>query len=69
MSTLGVAAAGALLGLRSESVAAEPSPETTTIRLGKVPSLCLAPQYVAEEFLRAEGFTDIQYAHDQGPEG
>jgi len=61
ISTLGVAATGALLGLRSESAAADPPPETTTIRLGKVPSLCLAPQYVAEEFLRAEGFTDIQY--------
>jgi NitT/TauT family transport system substrate-binding protein len=47
--------------LRSESVAADPPPETTTLRLGKVPSLCLAPQYVAEEFLRAEGFTKIEY--------
>ena len=25
------------------------------------PSLCLAPQYAAEELLRAEGFTDVRY--------
>lgn len=35
--------------------------ETTSIRLVQVPSICTAPQYMAEEFLRAEGFTDIQY--------
>jgi NitT/TauT family transport system substrate-binding protein len=61
IGTLGAAATGALLGLRSGSASAEAPPETTTLRLGRVPSLCLAPQYVAEEFLRAEGFTDIQY--------
>ena len=35
--------------------------ETTTIRLGKIPSLCFAAQYLAEDFLKREGFTDIQY--------
>jgi NitT/TauT family transport system substrate-binding protein len=35
--------------------------ETTTVRLPKVPSICVAPQYVADELLRAEGFTDIRY--------
>jgi NitT/TauT family transport system substrate-binding protein len=48
------------VGLRS-SYAAEPPPETTTIRLAKNPVICPAPQYVAEEFLRAEGFTEIRY--------
>lgn len=42
-------------------LAAEPPPEVTTIRLEKATITCLAPQYVAEELLRAEGFTDIQY--------
>jgi hypothetical protein len=23
--------------------------------------ICIAPQYVAEEFLRLEGFTEVQY--------
>ena len=29
--------------------------ETTTVRLAKSPAICIAPQYVAEELLRAEG--------------
>jgi len=30
-------------------------PETTTIRLAKIPGICVAPQYIAEELLRIEG--------------
>jgi len=40
----------------------DPPPETTTIRLAKdalVPRM--APLYLAEQFLPAEGFTDVQY--------
>jgi NitT/TauT family transport system substrate-binding protein len=40
---------------------AEPPPETSRIRLAQLPAICAAPQYVAEELLRAEGFTDIEY--------
>ena len=40
--------------------AQEAPPETTTIRLIRNPGICVAPQYVADELLRAEGFTDIQ---------
>src|SRR6266446_1916421 len=43
------------------ALAAEGSLETTTVRLPKIPSICVSPQYVAEELLRAEGFTDIRY--------
>jgi NitT/TauT family transport system substrate-binding protein len=42
-------------------VAAEPPPETTQIKLIKNAGLCLAPQFVAEELLQAEGFTDVHY--------
>lgn len=35
--------------------------ETTTIRMGKSPLSCFAAQAVAPEFLRMEGFTDVQY--------
>src|SRR5882724_2656011 len=59
ISTLSAGATAALLGLRP--AAAEPPLETTRLRLLKFPSLCLAPQYVAEDLLRAEGFTDVQY--------
>jgi NitT/TauT family transport system substrate-binding protein len=60
LATLSSAGAAALIG-PSSSVAQEAPPETTTIRLAKNPSLCIAPQYVAEELLRAEGFTDVRY--------
>jgi ABC-type nitrate/sulfonate/bicarbonate transport system substrate-binding protein len=40
---------------------AEPPPETTRIRLVRLPAICVAPEYVAEDLLRAEGFTDVQY--------
>ena len=36
--------------------------ETTAIRLYSLPPAnCIAPQYMAESFLREEGFTDVQY--------
>ena len=43
------------------SLAAEPPPEISTIRFEKAPVTCIAPQYVAEELLHAEGFTDVRY--------
>ena len=47
------------------SAFAEPPPETTRIRIGKVPTVCLSPQYLAGELLRSEGFTDIEYVTDK----
>jgi NitT/TauT family transport system substrate-binding protein len=43
------------------SRAAEGALETTTLRIAKSPAICIAPQYVGEELLRSEGFTDIRY--------
>jgi NitT/TauT family transport system substrate-binding protein len=43
------------------SFAQEGPPETTTVRLAKHSGICIAPQYLAGELLRAEGFTDVQY--------
>jgi NitT/TauT family transport system substrate-binding protein len=31
------------------------------VRLAKIPTICFAPQYVCEDLLRMEGFTDIRY--------
>jgi NitT/TauT family transport system substrate-binding protein len=57
-----VALAGAAGITRIQRVmAAEGALETTTVRLGKNPAICVAPQYIAGELLRAEGFTDIRY--------
>ena len=61
LTEFSLAGGAALLGLQSDVAAADPPPETTRIRLYQKPSICSAPQYLAEEFLRAEGFTDVQY--------
>jgi NitT/TauT family transport system substrate-binding protein len=52
----------ASLGLLTHRVAgAQPPPEITRIRIVHVPAVCFAPQYLAEELLALEGFTDVQY--------
>jgi NitT/TauT family transport system substrate-binding protein len=63
---MSVASAAALAGLRPEGAAAEQPPETTRIRIAQVPSVCVAPQYVAAELLRSEGFADVQYVESLG---
>jgi NitT/TauT family transport system substrate-binding protein len=60
--------AGAAGFVRAPRVlAAEQALETTTVRIAKVRAICLAPQYVSEELLRAEGFTDIRYVEVPAP--
>ena len=54
-----VAGASTLLPVNAASVADEAPPETPQLRLLWSAVICLAPQYVAEELLRAEGFTEI----------
>jgi NitT/TauT family transport system substrate-binding protein len=61
LATLSSAGAAGLMSAPA-SFAQEAPPETTTIKLAKHPGICVAPQYVAGELLRAEGFTDIRYA-------
>jgi NitT/TauT family transport system substrate-binding protein len=67
----GAALAGTagLVGLRAEHALAEPPPETTRLKLVKIPSICQAPQYVAEALLKAEGFTDVEYVQKAGALG
>ena len=55
-----------LLGLHPRLVAAEPPPETTRIRVVHGPAVCEAPSLVAEELLRGEGFTEVQYVMKLG---
>jgi NitT/TauT family transport system substrate-binding protein len=63
----GLAAVGAESLIRHArcAEAAEGPLETTTVRFQK-PGLCVSSLYIAEELLRAEGFTDIHYL--QAPE-
>ena len=59
LTTLSMAGAAGLLR-PPRALAAEGALETTTVRL-QTPGLCVAPVYLAEALLRAEGFTDIRY--------
>lgn len=71
-ATIGGLAAGAgvgLVGLLSEKVSAEPPPEVTKIRIIQeegVPVLCWAPQYLAMDFLRMEGFEEVELGDFHG---
>ena len=61
VSGLTLAGAAGLLGFDPAPAAAEPPSETTTLKLVWSAGICQAPQYVADELLRSEGFTDVQY--------
>ncbi|MEX0961051.1 MAG: ABC transporter substrate-binding protein [Burkholderiales bacterium] len=52
--------AASLFGL-SRTAAAEPPPETDRIRVLHTPATCLAPQALAEDLLRLEGFSEVEY--------
>jgi NitT/TauT family transport system substrate-binding protein len=49
--------------------AAERPPETTRIRLLRGPAICHTPQFIAEDFLRAEGFRDVRYVEQEQVRG
>src|SRR5215469_7629795 len=57
-------AAGMLPALGAR--AAEPSLETTAIKLAKSPAICTMPQMIPRQLLETEGFTDIRFV-DQSP--
>jgi NitT/TauT family transport system substrate-binding protein len=59
---LGAAATASTICSQPSPGAAEPPPEVTKLRLAKISAgVCNAPQYVAEELLRNEGFTAVEY--------
>jgi NitT/TauT family transport system substrate-binding protein len=72
LTTVSLAGAAGLLGARPV-LAEEGGLETTAVRIARTSGICIAPQYVAEELLRAEGFTDVRYVQlppaDNSPEG
>jgi NitT/TauT family transport system substrate-binding protein len=58
---LTLAGTAGLIRLVPREASAELPPESPRLRLTQTPVLCVAPQYVASELLRAEGFADLQY--------
>jgi NitT/TauT family transport system substrate-binding protein len=65
LASLSAASAAGVLGPRA-SLADKGSPETTSVRIAKTLGICSAPQYIADDLLRAEGFTDITYVPTAG---
>jgi NitT/TauT family transport system substrate-binding protein len=66
---IGLALAGTsgFLGEWPDQAAAEPPPETTSLRLIQRTGVdCISPQHIAEELLITEGFTDTQYVRTSG---
>jgi NitT/TauT family transport system substrate-binding protein len=60
LASLSAAGAVGALGPRAP-LADEGPPEVTTLRIGYDSSICVAPNFLAEDLLRAEGFTNIRY--------
>ena len=60
LTTLSMAGTAGLLGARP-GLTEKGGLETTTVRIASTAGICIAPQYVAEELLSAEGFTDVRY--------
>ena len=60
---LAAAGAASLAGAAPALAAGEPPPETTRIRIARFPFdlACVAPMWIAQELLRAEGFETIEY--------
>ncbi len=59
LASLSAAGAAGIFGARS-SLADEGPPEVTTLRLSTYPNICLAPGFISDDLLHAEGFTDIR---------
>ena len=57
---LSLTGAAGLIGA-SRASAAEEVLETRSVRLARFGGLCLSPQYVVEDLLRADGFSDVSY--------
>jgi NitT/TauT family transport system substrate-binding protein len=68
---LSLAAAGTLVLAGCQSVPPRPvslrdGVESPRLRVVQTPSMCQSPKYVAQDLLRAEGFSDLQYVKKPG---
>ncbi len=61
LRTAALGGASAIVGVRPGAGFAQPPLETSRIRLSQAIAICTAPQLVAGELLRGEGFADVQY--------
>jgi NitT/TauT family transport system substrate-binding protein len=61
LSAAGISLLGSCSNTPSATNVSDERLETTTIRLAQSPPICTASAYLAEEFLRQDGFTDVKY--------
>ncbi|MEK6838946.1 MAG: ABC transporter substrate-binding protein [Candidatus Thermoplasmatota archaeon] len=61
LRTAALGGATAIVGVRPGAGFAQPPLETSRIRLSQSIAICTAPQLVAGELLKSEGFADVQY--------
>ena len=61
LRTAALGGATAIVAVRPAAVVAQPPLETSRIRLSQAIAICTAPQLVAGELLKSEGFADVQY--------
>jgi NitT/TauT family transport system substrate-binding protein len=66
LSSVSALGAAYLSGLQAPALAEAPM-ETDRIRLVHSPSICLAPQYIAEDLLHREGFAKVEYVTEDVP--
>ena len=59
LATLSLTGAAGLLA--RPGLAEKGGLETTSVRFMRIPIICHAPQFIAEDLLRAEGFTDVRF--------
>src|SRR6266508_5081035 len=70
-ATLSLSAAGMLVlaGCQSappRAVSLRDGVESPRLRVVQTPSMCQSPKYVAQDLLRNEGFTDLEYVKKPG---
>jgi NitT/TauT family transport system substrate-binding protein len=66
LTALSLAGAAGFFGV-PRALAADGALETTSVRLSNNGSICLAPIFIAEDLLHAEGFSDMRYVDMIGP--
>jgi len=70
LKTTGAAGGGAFIAAgATRSLGAEGPPEIRKLTLVNTTSLCAAPQYIAEELLRGEGFDEVRHLRLPGGAG
>jgi NitT/TauT family transport system substrate-binding protein len=67
LSAVGIVALAGCQSVAPRAVTLRGDLDSPRLRVVQTPSMCQSPQYVAQDLLRSEGFTDLQYIKKPGP--